>query len=107
MARMRCVQVVQRQPGPTLVPPLLVLVVLMVLGVTGTLLGASAAVGSQKDIALSISLDTAVSFKLSVEQVGPWRVHGERVLATAWLDAAPRNHPSMMWAGHATLQAHT
>ncbi|KAG1672491.1 hypothetical protein FOA52_002799 [Chlamydomonas sp. UWO 241] len=61
-------QVVRQHPSPTLVPPILTFVVLVALGIMGTLLGAQRDALNRRDTAVAVAIDTGATFKLTVEQ---------------------------------------
>lgn len=61
--------VVRRHPVVTLVPPLVTLVLLVALGVTGVMIGAETEEDNRKETAVSAALDVGISFKLTVEKV--------------------------------------
>ncbi|KAG1672489.1 hypothetical protein FOA52_002797 [Chlamydomonas sp. UWO 241] len=61
-------QVVRQHPASTLLPPILTFVVLVTLGIMGTLLGAQDDSNHRRDTAVAVAIDTGASFNLAVEQ---------------------------------------
>ncbi|KAG1672492.1 hypothetical protein FOA52_002800 [Chlamydomonas sp. UWO 241] len=61
-------QVVRQHPWWTLLPPILTFVILVALGIMGTLIGTRNDAENRRDTATAVAIDTGASFKLTVEQ---------------------------------------